>query len=61
MELNKKHLGIQIDEDLHYKLTYVVKYEGRILSGLIMFLVKKYIKAFEAEHGEIELPPNYKK
>lgn len=54
---DKKHLGIQIEPDLHYKLTYAVKYEGRTLSGLFMVLAKKYIKEFEKEHGEIELPP----
>ncbi len=26
---NNKHLGIEIDPELHYKLHYIAKYEGR--------------------------------
>lgn len=26
---NNKHLGIEIDPELYYKLKYVAKYEGR--------------------------------
>ena len=28
-----KHLGLHIDRELHYKLQYVSKYDGRSISG----------------------------
>lgn len=48
-----KHLGIRIDEDTHFKLHYISKYEGRSANGEILFLVRKAIAEFEEEHGEI--------
>ena len=32
---NNKHLGIEIDPVLHYKLHYISKYEGRSANGQI--------------------------
>ena len=53
---NNKHLGIEIDPELHYKLHYIAKYEGRSGNGEILYLLREYIKSFEKEHGEIEIP-----
>ncbi len=61
MDTEKRHLGIQIDKDLHYKLTYALKYHGRTLSGTIVRFARKYVEDFEAKNGEIELPPSLKK
>lgn len=55
MEKNK-HLGIRIDSDLHHKLHYVAKYEGRSGNGQILYLIRKCIEKFENEHGSI--PPS---
>ena len=52
-----KHLGIEVDPELHYKLRYIAKYEGRSGNGQILYLIRQCIKAFEAENGEIALPP----
>lgn len=52
----KKHLGLRIDNEVHYKLHFVSKYEGRSANGQIMHLINKCISAFEKEHGEIEVP-----
>ena len=52
-----KHLGIEVDPVLHYKLYYIAKYEGRSGNGQILYLIRQCIKAFEAENGEIDLPP----
>lgn len=49
-----KHLGITIASDLHQKLTYVSKYEGRSMSGQILYLIQKCVREFEKEHGPIE-------
>ena len=48
-----KHLGIEINKELHYKLHYIAKYEGRSGNGEIIYLLRKYIEEFEKENGEI--------
>lgn len=52
---NNKHLGIEIDPELHYKLHYISKYEGRSANGQILYLIRKCIREFEAQEGEIEV------
>lgn len=52
---NSKHLGIRIDDELHYKLHYISKYEGRSGNGQILYLIRKCISEFENEHGEIKI------
>ena len=51
-----KHLGLHIDRELHYKLQYVSKYDGRSIFGEVLYLLRQYIADFEAQHGAIELP-----
>ena len=51
-----KHLGIEIDPETHYKLHYISKYEGRSANGQILYLIRKCIKEFEENEGEIALP-----
>ncbi len=53
---NNKHLGIEIDPQLHYKLHYISKYEGRSANGQILYLIRQCIKDFEKTEGEINLP-----
>lgn len=53
---NNKHLGIEIDPALHYKLFYISKYEGRSGNGQILYLIRQCIRDFENENGEIALP-----
>lgn len=52
---NNKHLGIEIDPELHYKLHYISKYEGRSANGQILYLIRKCIKEFEVQEGKIEV------
>lgn len=54
--MKDKHLGIRIDNELHYKLHYIAKYEGRSGNGQVLYLIRKYIEQFEKQNGEIELP-----
>lgn len=49
-----KHLGIEIDPELHFKLHYIAKYEGRSANGQILYLIRRCIKEFEKENGEIK-------
>ncbi len=51
-----KHLGIEVDKALHFKLHHIAKYEGRSGNGQILYLIKECIRKFEKEHGEIEIP-----
>jgi len=52
---NNKHLGIEVDPELHGKLKYISKYEGRSSNGQIIYLIRQCIREFEDKHGEIEL------
>ena len=52
---NNKHLGIEVDPDLHGKLKYISKYEGRSSNGQIIYLIRQCIREFEDKHGEIKL------
>ena len=49
------HLSIRTDKALHDKLQYVAAYEGRSMSGQILYLLQSCIWEFEKEHGSI--PP----
>jgi len=56
-----RHIGIRIeDPDLHYKLHYIARYEGRSANGQILFLIRKCIEEFEAEYEKIQLPERSK-
>ncbi len=50
---NNKHLGIEIDPELHYKLHYIAKYEGRSGNGQILYLIRQCIREFEEKQGQI--------
>lgn len=52
---NNKHLGLEINPELHYKLHYIAKYEGRSANGQILYLIRQCIKQFEEAEGEIKL------
>ena len=47
------HLSIR--KALHDKIQYVAAYEGRSMSGQILYLIQSCIREFEKEHGPI--PP----
>lgn len=56
---NNKHLGIEIEPELHAKLQYIAKYEDRSMNGQIIYLIRKCIREFEAENGVIEKNENW--
>ena len=47
------HLSIRTDKELHDKLQYVAAYEGRSMSGQILYLIQSCIRRFEQENGPI--------
>ena len=51
--MKSKHLGIHVEQDLHAKLKYIARYEGRSMNGHIIYLVKKCIREFEESNGRI--------
>ena len=53
---NNKHLGIEVEPELHHKLRYIAKYEGRSANGQILYLIRQCIREFEAREGEIPFP-----
>lgn len=53
-----KHLGLHIDSELHHKLRYVAQYDGRSISGEVLYLLRRYILEFEQAHGKIDPPPH---
>lgn len=55
-----KHLGIEVDPVLHFKLHYISKYEGRSANGQILYLIRQCIKNFESENSVIEVPDEIK-
>lgn len=52
---NNKHLGLEIDPELHYKLKYIAKYEGRSVNGQVLYLIRRCIKDFEEMEGPIPM------
>ena len=48
-----KNVGFRMDLDVHDKLFYIAKYEGRTLNGQIQYLIQKCIREFEKENGPI--------
>ena len=55
---SNKHLGLEIDPELHYKLHYISKYEGRSANGEVLYLIRKCIRLCEEEHGKIDFRSN---
>lgn len=51
---NNKHLGIEIEPELHSKLQYISKYEDRSMNGQILYLIRNCVRQFEQKHGTIE-------
>ncbi|MEM5770132.1 MAG: hypothetical protein AAGU32_17860 [Bacillota bacterium] len=49
----RKHLSIRMEEEAHEKFKYIAAYEGRSMSGQILYLIQKCIREFEKEHGPI--------
>lgn len=42
-----------MDQELHDKLHYIAKYEGRSGNGQIIYLIRQCIREFEEKQGEI--------
>lgn len=52
---DKAYLSIRIDPDIHAKFRSIAAYEGRSMSGQLVYLVNRYIREFEDKNGPIDL------
>lgn len=48
-----KHIGLRVEPEIHQKIRYIAKYEGRTINGQTLYLVLSCIREFENKHGEI--------
>ena len=46
---------LRVEKELLEKFGYIAEYEGRTNNKELEQMIKKRIRDFEAEHGEIEL------
>lgn len=53
---NKSRFTLRVEPELLEKLGYVAEYEGRTKNRELEQLIKRRIREFEAEHGEIPVP-----
>lgn len=50
-----KHIGLRIDDELHFKLKYIANSESRSINREIIYLIRKYISEYEKANGTIEI------
>lgn len=48
------YFNVRIDEQLNDKLMKIASEEGRSKNKQIEYILKKYVKQYEQENGEIE-------
>jgi len=48
-----KNIGLRVSPEIHQKLRYIAKYEGRTINGQAYYLIQSCIREFEKEHGPI--------
>ena len=53
MEKEIKHIGLRVSPEVHEKLRYIARYEGRTINGQAHYPILQCIRAFEKEHGPI--------
>ena len=54
MQQKQSYLSIRIDEETMKKFSHLARYEDRTPASQIMHLMRKCIREFEKEHGNIK-------
>ena len=54
MESKKEVIYNRVSPEIHRKLKYIAKYEGRTINGQALYLMLNCIREFEKEHGPIQ-------
>lgn len=49
-----KFLSVRMDRELYGKFRYVAEYEGRSMNSQVLLLIRKCVREFENEIGEIK-------
>lgn len=52
---NNKHISLEINPELHYKIRYVANYNARSINKQMIYLAQQCVKEFEAAEGTIEV------
>ena len=58
MPSKKPQFVIRAEKEVFEKIAYIAKDHERTTTQEIVYLIKQAIKAYEKEHGEIEIPKN---
>lgn len=53
MKKERIHLSIRMDRELHDKFQHIAAYEGRSMSGQILYMIQSCVREFEKEYGPI--------
>ncbi len=48
-----RYIGVRVVPEVHDKLQYIARYEGRTINGQAYYLIQDCIRKFEDEHGPI--------
>ena len=48
-----KNIGLRVSPEVHRKLQYIARYEGRTINGQAHYLIMNCIREFEKDHGTI--------
>ena len=51
---------LRVERDLLDRLGFIAEYEGRTKNRELEQMIKRRIRDFEAEHGKIELPQDFR-
>jgi len=51
----KSQFTLRLDLKVHAKIKKIALQESRSMTNMIEYLIKKEIRDYEAEHGEIEI------
>ena len=54
---NKARFTLRVEPKLLEKLGYIAEYEGRTKNRELEQMIKRRIREYEAEHGEIPVSP----
>ena len=58
MPTKKPILQAVVDPEIHEKFKQIAELEHRKLSNMGAIAIEKFVKDYEAEHGEIKIPEN---
>lgn len=54
-EKDLKRITVRLTDDLLYKLHYVSEYEGLTMNAHLNVVIRRLVREFEKEHGEIKI------